>query len=97
MATDVVLRAGGVARDLGPVEDQEQLLLARVEAGQQTVEGDEPGPAAEDPIEAGAQLGCSLAARVALVRLETLGSSPRAVEPPDQLAGQRDGQPAGGG
>jgi hypothetical protein len=57
-------------RDLGAVEDQQQLLFAIVQTGKQAVEGDEPGPAPEDPIEASAQLGSSLAARVALVRLE---------------------------
>lgn len=45
-----------MARDLGPVEDEEQLGLAGVEAGQQAVEGDEAGAAPEDAIEAGAQL-----------------------------------------
>ena len=73
-------------RDLGAVEDQQQLLCAIVKTGQRAVEGDEPGPAPEDPIEAGAPLGSALAARVALVRLEI------GVAPPDQLANQLDGE-----
>jgi hypothetical protein len=38
-------------------------------------------------------LGRPLPPRIASVSFETLGSSPRAVEPPDQLADQVDGQP----
>jgi hypothetical protein len=41
-------------RDLGPVEEQEQLVLAGMKTRQQAIEGDEPGPALEDALEAGA-------------------------------------------
>ena len=41
-------------RDLGAVENQQQLGLAGVQTGQQTVEGDETGATPEDAIEAGA-------------------------------------------
>jgi hypothetical protein len=58
-----------------------------MQARQQAVEGDAAGAAPEDAVEAGAQLGSALAARVALVCLEI------GVEPPGQLAHQLDRQP----
>jgi hypothetical protein len=55
VAADIVLRTVGMERDLGPVEEQEQLVLAGMKTRQQAIEGDEPGPALEDALEAGAR------------------------------------------
>ncbi len=53
LAADVVLRAVGVKRDVGPIEGDQQFGLVGVQPGKRAVEGREAGLAAEDTIEAG--------------------------------------------
>ena len=80
VAADVVLRSVGVQRDLGSVEDHQQLGLVGVEPHEQTVEGDEAGHAREDAIEPRAQRSLSPLGRMAAVGLEI------GIELPDQIA-----------
>jgi hypothetical protein len=83
-AADVVLRAVGVQRDVWPVEHKQQLVLVGKGPGDGLVELGKAGDPGEDPIEAPPQRCSADGCRVVLVELEI------SVEPPDQLALQRD-------
>jgi hypothetical protein len=80
-------------RHLGPLRDQQQLLLVGVPPREPPVEGHEPGATAEDAVEAGAELAFPSPARIALGGLEV------GVEPPEQGAEELLGRvlPLGGG
>jgi hypothetical protein len=71
-------------RDVGPVEHKQQLVLVGKGPGDGLVEFDKAGDPGEDPIEALPQRRSADGCRVVLVELEI------GVEPPDQLALQRD-------
>jgi hypothetical protein len=66
MPAQVIFRAVRVQRDLGAIEDEEQLLLTAMQAGEQAIEGDEAGRAPEDPLEARPQRRPALGARIGL-------------------------------
>src|SRR5471030_2653032 len=55
LAADVVFGAVGVQRNLGPVENLQQLTLVGLQPCQQAVESDEACLAVENAIEAGSQ------------------------------------------
>ena len=67
-------------RDVGPVEDKQQLVLVGVGPGDGLVEFGEAGDPGEDPIEACPQGRPADGGRVILVKLQV------GVEPPGQLA-----------
>ncbi len=71
-------------RDVWPVEDKQQLVLVGKGPGDGLVEVGKAGDPGEDPIEALPQCRPADGGRVVLVELEI------SVEPPDQLALQRD-------
>ena len=71
-------------RDVGPIEDKQQLVLVGVGSGDGLVELGKAGDAGEDPVEALPQ--CRSAEGCGIVPVEFEIS----VEPPDQLALQRD-------
>ena len=48
LGADVILRAVGVQRDLGAVEDAQEFLFIGVQALEQLIQGGEAGAAAED-------------------------------------------------
>lgn len=77
---NVPLRAVCVQRDLGPIQRHQQFGLIGVQPPKQTVEGDEAGTSAEDPIEAGAQFATPPGGGVGTIGLEI------GIEPPDQRA-----------
>src|SRR5216684_4250490 len=53
LAADIVLGSVGVQRDLRAVEDEEEFRFVGMEAGEQTIEGDEVCASLEDAVEAG--------------------------------------------
>jgi len=71
-------------RDVGPVEHKQQLVFVGKGPGDGLVEVGKAGDPGEDPIEALPQRRPADGCRVVLVELEI------GVEPPDQLALQRD-------
>ena len=71
-------------RDVGPVEHKQQLVLVGKGPGDGLVEFDKAGDPGEDPIEAPPQSRSADGCGIVLVELEI------GVEPPDQLALQRD-------
>ena len=80
LATNVVLGAVGVERDLGPFEHHEQFALVGAQAREQTVERGEAGLVAEDAIEPRRQGRLARRGRMAAPSLET------AVVRPDHAA-----------
>jgi hypothetical protein len=71
-------------RDVWPVEHKQQLVLVGVGPGDGLIELGEAGDPGEDPIEPPPQRRPAGGCRIVLVELEI------GVEPPDQLALQRD-------
>ena len=49
--SDVIFRPIGVKRDLGPIEDAQQIVLLPVQAGKLPIEHDVAGLGGEDPVE----------------------------------------------
>src|SRR5271170_8164961 len=80
VATDVVLGAVGVQRDIGPIEHLEQFALVGPLAGQQTIESGEAGLVAEDAVEPRRQDRLALRRGMAAPGLQI------GVEEPDQAA-----------
>ena len=72
-------------RDLRPVEHAQELGLARVEPGEETIECRIAGAAPEDPVEPRAHCRRPSPLGLALPSLQV------AVEPPDQLSDEIDG------
>jgi len=75
----------GVERNVGTVEDDQQLTLAGFQPGEGLVEVGEAGGAAEDAIEPGLEAGLGLGRRAGPIELQV------PVEPPDQVPDQNDG------
>jgi hypothetical protein len=80
LGAQIPFRAVSVQRHLWPVQNQQQLLLVRVQPGQQPIEGGKAGAAAEDAVEPRPQLAPAPLVRRAAVGLQV------GVEPPDQGA-----------
>src|SRR5271169_1513354 len=80
LATDIVLGAVGVQRDIGPFEHFEQFALVGPLAGQQTIESGEAGLVAEDAVEPRRQDRLALRRGMAAPGLQI------GVEEPDQAA-----------
>ena len=83
IGADVVLRSVGVQRGFGMVEHDQQFVLVGVQPLEQAIERDEPGSAAEDAIEAGAQLAAAAWCGVGAVSFQLGVESPD--ERPDLL------------
>ena len=78
VAPDFALGAVRMEGDLRAIEHGQQFRLVGPLPCQQAIEGDEPGAAFEDPIEAGTQLAATARRRVKAVRFQV------GVEIPDQ-------------
>ena len=80
LATNIVFRSVGVERNFGPFEHHQQFGLVGIKPCQQAVEGDEPGLAREDAVEACPQGGFALPGGMLAIGFKI------AIEPPDQSA-----------